>query len=172
MAIRKALEEKYPGNDKWQFSISFDYKKIGAVLKEQGHLDEALASYRDSLTIMRALVQKDPGNTEWQRDLSVSYNRIGDVLRAQGNLPEALKSYRDSLAIFDRLAKSDPSNVEWQTDFASSLYEVGRLGGGKEANFKEALAILHRLDAAGTLPPDWKGWIGTIEEQLRKAESP
>jgi hypothetical protein len=45
------------------------------VLVDQGKLDEALKSYRDSLAIAERLAASDRSNTGWQRDLAVSYDR-------------------------------------------------------------------------------------------------
>jgi hypothetical protein len=69
------------------------------------------------------------------------------------------------------LALKDPGNVLWQTDLVVSLYKVASIGGEPAANLAEALAILKRLDVAGTLPPDKKSWIAAIAAELAKAKS-
>jgi hypothetical protein len=91
------------------------------------------------------------------------------VLKAQGDLAGALILYRGSLAIRKVLAQKDPSNVQWQTDVVVSLYKLAGAGDNPRANLIEALAILKRLNAAGTLPPDKTGWIPRIEAALAKA---
>jgi tetratricopeptide (TPR) repeat protein len=123
----------------------------GDVLVAQGQLNEALKSYRDSLTISERLAKSDPSNTGWQRDLSLSYDAVGDVHVAQGQLNEALKSYRDGFAISERLAASDPKNAGWQRDLSISYNKVGdvQVAQGKlnEAlkSFRDSLAIRERL---------------------------
>ena len=91
---------------------------IGDVLRDQGTLAEAVASYRAAMAIAERLAEADPDNAGSQRDLSVSHNKIGDVLRAQGDLSEALASYRAAMAIAQRLAEADPDNAVWQRDLA------------------------------------------------------
>jgi len=56
--------------------------EIGDVLRSQGNLSDALASYRASMDIAQRLAQADPGNAGWQRDLSVSQDK--DRRRAGG----------------------------------------------------------------------------------------
>jgi tetratricopeptide (TPR) repeat protein len=117
-AFRSALEAARRAGDERDESLALT--EIGDVLVAQGHLPEALKSYRDGLAIRERLAQADPGNAGWQRDLSVSYNKIGDVLVAQGHLSGALKLFRDGLAIRERLAQADPGNAGWQRDLSVS----------------------------------------------------
>jgi tetratricopeptide (TPR) repeat protein len=78
------LAAQAPDDATYQRDLSVTYNEIGDVLVDQGHLPEALKSFRDGLSIAEQLAQADPGNAVWQRDLSVSYNKIGDVLADQG----------------------------------------------------------------------------------------
>jgi tetratricopeptide (TPR) repeat protein len=168
LAIIKTLAQKDPGNAEWQRDLSLSDGKVANVRQAQGDLPGALAAYRDGLAIAKALAQKDPSNVEWQRGPWLCNDRIGNVLRAQGNLPGALAAYRDGLAIAKALAQKDPSNVVWQTNLAFSLGKVADAGDDPKANLTEALAILQRLDVAGKLTPDQKGWIANIKAALKK----
>jgi hypothetical protein len=112
---------------------------------------------------------RTPGNAEWQSDLSDSNVAIGDVLKAQGHLDEALIAYREGLSIRMTLAAKYPENVLWQTNLAISLHKVVSAGGEPEANLPEAIAILNRLEAAGTLWPEKKALIADIEDALATA---
>jgi tetratricopeptide (TPR) repeat protein len=152
----------------WQRDLSVSDSGIGDVLQAQGDLSGALAAYREELAIAKVLVGKKLGNTQWQRDLSVSDERIGGVLQAQGDLAGAIAAYRDEHAITKALAYKDPDNTDWQTDVVVSLYKMASAGSDSRSNLSEALAILKRLDAAGRLPPDKKGWIATLETALKK----
>jgi tetratricopeptide (TPR) repeat protein len=53
----------------WQRDLSVSYGRIGKLLASQGKLDEALKSYRDSLTIAERLAALDRSNSQWQNDL-------------------------------------------------------------------------------------------------------
>jgi tetratricopeptide (TPR) repeat protein len=103
------------------------YGKIGAVLLEQGKLDDALKSYRNSLTIAQQLARDDAANSDRQYDLSASHRRVGDVLVEQDELEAAFKSYRDSLAIMLRLTASDSSNAQWQQELKDDIGLIGSL---------------------------------------------
>ena len=47
-----------------------------------------------------------------------------------------------------------------------SLNKLALVGDEPRARFKRALAILRKLDAAGRLAANQKGWIQAIEEGL------
>jgi hypothetical protein len=51
----------------------------------------------------------------------------------------------------EELAAADPGNVMWQTDLVVSHYKMAVASEAKRENLAEALSILRRLDAAGTL---------------------
>jgi tetratricopeptide (TPR) repeat protein len=122
------------------------------VLVQQGKLEEAVKTYRDSLAIQERLAAAHRGHAEWQRDLSISYNKVGDILLQQGQLKEALKSYRDSLAIRERLATADPSNLQWQSDLQIAIVKVGSLAYNFVLNGNFAIA-LECADQAISLTP-------------------
>jgi tetratricopeptide (TPR) repeat protein len=169
LAIATALAQEDRGNTDYQRDLSVSHTKIGNALHARGDLPGALAAYRKGLAIRTVLVQMDQGNTEWRHDLSVSDKRIGDVLQAQGDLPQARAAYHDGFAIARALAQKDPGNVQWQTDLVGSLYNLATVGDAPKANLTQALTILKRLDAAGKLTAEQKGWIATIQAALAKA---
>ena len=148
----------------------------GDILRDEGKLEAALKSYRDSLAIFEKLAKQDPGNAGWQRDFSVSYNKVGDVQSAQGDLAGALKSSRDSLAIFEKLAKRDPSNAGWQADLAFSYWRTGtRLTRSDPQSKKDARTmvekgrdILRELRTRGGLTRQQQQWFDSIEADLQK----
>ena len=57
---------------------------MGNVLKDQGKLDEAIASYRQALTL--------------KTDYAEAYNNMGVALKDQGKLHDAIASYRQALS--------------------------------------------------------------------------
>jgi tetratricopeptide (TPR) repeat protein len=105
-------------------------------LRIQGHLPEALNSYRECVglgenlvgkSISRKLAAQDPNNAEWQRDLSISLERVGIILSAESNFAEALDKEVESLAIRKKLASREESNAQWQNDLSWSYISVGDL---------------------------------------------
>jgi tetratricopeptide (TPR) repeat protein len=170
LAIRMALAQRDSGNTKWERDLAASRRRIGGVLVAQSHLDDASTAFRDALAVAKALALKDPSNTEWQRDLAEGNEGIGDVLKAQGHLDEALAAYRESLAVRMTLAEKDPGNLRWQTDLAISLQKVASAGGEPEVNLAEAIAILKRVEATGTLWPEKKELIADFEAALAKVK--
>ena len=100
------------------------------------------------------------------------------MLQAQGDLTGALKSYRDSLAIADKLAKQDPANVGWQGDLAWVYWRTGSAWAEVEPKSKnEARAmvekgrdILRQLKERTGLTANQRGWLDSIEADLRKMQ--
>ena len=80
---------------------------LGTILHEQGHLDEALASYRQALAIHPADYPEAPNN-------------LGLALYDQGLLDEAAASCRDALA-----RRSD--YAEAHSNYVLVLSKQGRL---------------------------------------------
>jgi tetratricopeptide (TPR) repeat protein len=132
---------------------------LGDIAQQRGHLDDALATYREAGAILDRLAKSDAGNTVWQRDLSVAYEDVGDVQKAQGNLTAALASYQADFAIIDRLAKSDAGNTRWQRDLSVAHDKIGDVQVAQGnlpaalASYRASLAIRDRLaksDAGNT----------------------
>jgi hypothetical protein len=54
---------------------SVSHNRIGDVLVGQGHLTEALRSFREGFAIAERLAKSDLGNARWQQDLWVSVDK-------------------------------------------------------------------------------------------------
>jgi tetratricopeptide (TPR) repeat protein len=146
----------------WRRERSILINRQGDVLRDQGDLAGALASYRASLQLSRRLAEADPSNAGWQRDLSVSQDNVASVLRDQGDLAGALASYRASLQLRRRLAEADPSNAGWQRDLSVSqdnvanvLRDQGDLAGAL-ASYRESLQLRRRLAEADPSNAVWQ----------------
>jgi len=144
-----------------QGAVSLAHAWIGEELHYQDQLNEALVSYRASLTIRERLANDQPSSTVWQRGLSFTHWKIGDVLSDQGKRDEALNSYLASLAILERLAAEDPGSARFQRDLSGSLVRVGDAlhlqGKFDEAlgSYRDSLTIRERL--AKTDPSNAEG---------------
>ena len=143
-----------------------NFNRIGAVLVTLKLFDEAIESYRKDLAIARKLAAIDPGNPGWQHDLWVSYYKLGDVAVEAKRPEEARASYREALAVIEKLAASHPDRVRWQTDLVVNLFKLAQLGDEPLARLQQALAVLRRLEAAGTLPEQQKNWIPVFERAI------
>src|SRR5262245_11101914 len=68
------LAAEKPDDLGYQRELSVALHAVGDVLRARGKLDDALASYRESLAIRERLAATDRGNVQWQRDLSSLHN--------------------------------------------------------------------------------------------------
>ena len=166
LAIVEKLVAADPGNAERQRDLALGHEEIGDALVADGKREEALGAFRKSLAIREKLAAADPANAQWQRDLSISYNKIGDALIAAFRREDALDAYGKSLAIREKLAAADPGNAQWQADMAISLFRLAMAGDDTRARLTRALDILRKLDAAGKLTADQKGWIALFEGKL------
>jgi serine/threonine protein kinase/tetratricopeptide (TPR) repeat protein len=141
---------------------------LGNALKDQGHLDEAVACYRkaidqrddyaDAYSNLGATLQ-DQGKLDQaiaalrtaiklRPDLTSAYNNLGSVLQDRGQLDEALAVYLQVVAI-----KADNANTH--NNIGSLLVVQGKLDEAT-AEFREALKkkpdmVLARLNLAMVL---------------------
>jgi tetratricopeptide (TPR) repeat protein len=81
----------------------------GDANASQGHFDQALENYDESLAVAQEMAAGEPEKPLWQVAVMQSHARIGDVLRVQGKLEEALESYFASHAIARSLAAGERS---------------------------------------------------------------
>jgi len=95
------------------------YCNLGSLLKSQGRLDEAVASYRNALAInpdyaearnnlgiaLKAQGKLDEAIASYQRAITINpdyaeaYNNLGIVLKAQDKMDEAVTSYQYAITI-------------------------------------------------------------------------
>jgi tetratricopeptide (TPR) repeat protein len=166
------LASSAPDDPALQRSRSVMLDEFGDTYRTLGDLDQALAAYRDSLTIAQRLIAGDRENREWQDDLSVSYEKIGDVLMVQGSLGEALKAFRDSLAVRERLTSTAPNNKASQLDLTISyekignvLVEQGNLVEGLKV-YRESLDIRDHLVADDPSNTQWQRALSAAYEKI------
>ena len=133
-----------------------------------GNSSKALELTDDMVSFAQIRSDSDPKNTDWQRDLSVSFNKVAGILEAQGEREKALLEYRKSLVIREKLASSDPKNTDWQTDLVVSYWKISELATPEDATalLRDALNILIKVDAAGGLRANQKGWQAMVQARL------
>jgi tetratricopeptide (TPR) repeat protein len=172
LAIAQTLAKADPANVRWQRDLMLDNSKVGQLLMAKGSKEDALTNYRDALSVAKTMGDKDQTTPDWQSNRAMIDSNIGALMMGLGNSDDALVAYRDGLTIAKALTVRDPHNVEWQTGLVIALYNLGEAGDDRTVNFTQALDILKKLDAAGTLPPGKKEWIAKIEGKLGKMKRP
>lgn len=94
-----------------------------------GRLEEALAAYRQAVTIRENLLKNDATNVATQRDLMFVHSHIGDLL-GNPNLPNmgdakgAVQAYGRMLEIARRIHGADPADLRARSDYAIALTRV------------------------------------------------
>lgn len=164
--IRKRLAAADPSNLLAQRDVALIFDRIGNIQAADARHAEALASYRDSLAIREKVAALDRANIGAQRDLALSHGLIGASLVALKQTEEAVAALRAGLTVVERYASSDPDNSRWQIDLVLALNKLALVGDAPRARFERALAILRKLDAAGQLAADQKGWIPALEKTI------
>ena len=143
-----------------------DNSKIGQLLMAQGSSDDALASYRDGLTVVKSLLSREPDSSDWQATRGMIDSNMGALLMSEGHRDEALRIYHDGLDSAKTLAAADPVNAEWQSSMVIAYYNLAEAGDDPGSNFASALSILKHLETSGVLPAEKKPLIGKIEGRL------
>ncbi len=166
LAIAQKLANSDRGNAEWLRDLASVDQRIGHTLRDQGDLSGGLAAFQEFLTIMKALTAKDPSNTEWLVELADAEDDVGDIMDQQHS-PGTLQMFSDALAIRRAQGRIDPTNVPRQIQLVKSLINVYSESSDRSL-LEEALTILNKLAAAGTLPSDEKPWIAKIEAELAK----
>jgi serine/threonine protein kinase/Flp pilus assembly protein TadD len=92
---------------------------LGAALKEEGQLDEAIAEYREALRL--------------KKDLPEAHHNLGYALHSKGLLDEAVAEFREVV----RIKKNDP---EAHFNLGNALYDKGLLDEAI-AEYREAIRL-------------------------------
>ncbi len=164
--IARRAAARDPHNADALLDLSVSVNKLGDVKLQAGDGAGALAAYQEGLAISRKLAAQDPGNAQAQRDVSIDLNKLGDVRLRAGDGAGALAAYQESLDILRKLAAQDPGNAQAQTDVMVSLTKVASVADDPAPLYREALAILQKLDGENRLTADQKGWIGLVKDWI------
>jgi tetratricopeptide (TPR) repeat protein len=155
-AIRRVdeqLVEEAPDAAAWK-RLAGSEQRIGDLLRAQGDLRGALASYNKQHSISLRLVEMDRRRAGSWDALSHSYQRIGVLHFEQGRLDDALAAFESCADIAQQLATEHPSNANLQRKLSIALdlcaqakFQQGMLDPALGA-YEQALSIRERLAEA------------------------
>jgi tetratricopeptide (TPR) repeat protein len=137
---RGVIASVQASNSEWVLWAHFGK---GDIERERGHLDDALATYREGRAIAENRAKADPANLGWQYDLGISNERIGDLLMALGDHAGALKSYRAQQEVLSRMAGGDPDRADRKVDPADSDIKTGSVPEAQDHLAQDHLAQDH-----------------------------
>ena len=100
------------------FRRSQSLYQIGQVRQAEGKYPDAVAAYRESLTIAQQVAQLDPANNEWQLGVAMAHFYLGDALRLQGDQDGAMREFEGYRDVAKGLVDRDPQNERWQLELA------------------------------------------------------
>src|SRR5262249_35122571 len=113
---------------------------VGQLLSDLGRRDEALAVYRQALTIGRQLVRKYPKNADYRTSLASTWHSLALLYQHEGKNDEAQRAHSRARDILENLVRE-----RWEvrhelantlTDLADVLKEIGKR--------EEALRLMRR----------------------------
>jgi tetratricopeptide (TPR) repeat protein len=117
---------------------------LGALQRERGQPDKALADYERARKLRTSLVLQYPEVAEYQSDLARTWYDLGLLQRERNKPEEARKSYKRAFALQDPLTRKHPEVTPYQMDLGNTCVQLGNLirDGGKPG---EALSWYARV---------------------------
>ncbi len=146
--LLESLPLSGPDSDDRRHWLGQVYNQIGAVHRSMGKTADAMAAFRQALTIRQKLADENPNDTKFRSRLANAHNNICLVLT---DTDESLESYRRSMAIQQKLADENPTVTDFRRNLANTQCNIGRelssIGKTAEALdiHRQALAIRRKL---------------------------
>ena len=144
--VNGPLTAKHPEDVQIRFDLAKDYQCLGDLQFEQGKLEVALASIRESRSISEALVKEFPDKPRYSEVLAMNLADMGLVLRAL-NKPQSEEAFQKSAAIYEQLVAAHPDNFDYKLGRARCLRDQGTVVASlghddqAEAIYRKALAL-------------------------------
>ncbi len=148
--------------------------KIGNVRMDQGHLPDALDSYRAAETLAARLAATAPGDVDRQLAHADSLMYIGTAHWYQGELPKAQARFEAAQTVLRRtraLAPTDPRLMLQLSTLDNNIGHVlearGQLGQAR-AHYQDMLGHVRELVATDPENRNWAAQLGLAHNNLAK----
>jgi tetratricopeptide (TPR) repeat protein len=122
--IAKSLMTTTLPDTQWARVLMGSYQTIGLVLEQESRPEDALAAYREELTVAKTMTSKSEDDV-WQSWRASADRGIGTMLITLHRPQEALAAYRESFEIRKTLAEREPDDPERQRDAATATNDIG-----------------------------------------------
>ena len=159
-------------NDEMLHQRAEALRQIGSVRLDQGEVDLALESFRESFVIAQELANRNPANAEWQISLANSHFYSGYVHWQHDDLDAARTEFEATLLIVDGVSRRDPDNPKWllergyvYTNLGRILETQGRLSLAL-ANYQEVKIVNDRLIALEPANTDYRIELGFAHNNI------
>jgi tetratricopeptide (TPR) repeat protein len=126
-------------------------EKLAGALAARSLFNDAVAAYRESISLRRLLLAAEPGNTARQLELAHTLTYYSFALLIAGPVDEAVVRAQESLSLTSDLVSKDRQNAVWLRDYVDSLnmqgmvlHAKGSLGDSLEA-YRKAIEVARNL---------------------------
>lgn len=150
--VNGPLTAKHPEDVQIRIDLAKHYQCLGDLQFEQGKLEIALASIRESRSLSEALVKEFPDKPRYSEVLAMNLADSALVLRAL-NKPQSEATFQESAAIYEKLVAAHPDNFDYKIGQAQCLSDQGTvvasLGHAQQAEaiYRKALALFDAKSA-------------------------
>ncbi len=145
VVMNAALSKKNSEDVQIRFDLCRAYQCLGDLQFEQGKLDTAVASVRESKSLSESLVKEFPAHPQYADILAQNLAELGLLLHALEK-PQAEAAFQESAAIYAKLVANYPDNFDYKVGQARVLRDQGTvvaaLGHAEQAEriYRTALA--------------------------------
>jgi eukaryotic-like serine/threonine-protein kinase len=147
-------------------------RQLGEVRADQGKLDDAMESFRQSMGLARRLAARDPANPEWQLGLAYSHYWIGYLHFVRREVDPALREFAPYVRITERLVAAHPDSARYRLELsyahgnvASALEAKGDYRGALRENLTN-LAVKQALVARDPANPELRFALATSHNKV------
>lgn len=149
----------------WHIELSYALNNLGAVARDQGRIDQALAYFRRSAKIKANVLSARLNDNALRYDLIDTLLWISDGDESEGRLVEAATGYAVQTVALRKLVADNPDALVWQRRLATLLLSSGNLAVSRgrldeaRAQIEESIARLSSLTAR---EPNNKVWASDL----------
>jgi tetratricopeptide (TPR) repeat protein len=122
----EALSKEDPANVRYQRARAVALGTLTRVLQNLGRLTEALASARQSVSILEQLTTADRRNASFHLDLSAARVALSNAYYDNGQTAQALENVALAAAVQERQAARYPDNPDFPRQAAFQYRNAGR----------------------------------------------
>lgn len=123
-AILSRLDPADPDTLNTQAAVQ---NNLGLILESRGDIVDAIAAYRQAMTVQGKLANRYPRNARIQSQFAAYCNNLGVLYRSNGQGKQSLPMYTTALRVRKKLAKMHPTVTEYQAKLARSYSNLGNL---------------------------------------------
>jgi serine/threonine protein kinase len=127
LAIRQALADEFPANNKYRILLADAAQNLGGLLRGSGRTAEADTHFRNAEKIREALALADPDNDQLALDWSATCVSMANVARDVGDWDTSRAYYLKALGILEKWTTHFPTKPQFQEATAGINWDLAFL---------------------------------------------